>query len=156
MQSEDDTDQSTLNFKANRLAPDRGIASMAMPNELNVLADRVESRRPSLIGRHDVRGIPFDQVAQVRVKRGIPFCQITIESTGGHAIVVGGLRRNDAEEAKFAIEQRMEATRNRQPAKHRSAPSSQADEIERLADLKERGVLSVTEFEAAKKKLLGL
>jgi hypothetical protein len=148
-----DGDEPVLRVKASRLrTKGRGLAAAVLPVELAIFVDRVEEKRPGLAGRHKTQAIRFDQVAQVSLRRGLPFCTLTIESTGGHSIVAEGLSRGDADRAKAEIEARIGGAR----ISPISATANTADELAQLADLHKQGALNDEEFAAAKKSLLGL
>jgi len=139
----------------------RGSATqIARPAEVRVYRDRIEERRPRRIpGREITQTIRFDQVAQVAMKRGLMWSSLVAESTGGHQIVLEGLPRKQADEAKAQIESRIAAYRRGSESEARAgaaAPTSAGDELARLADLRGRGALTDEEFAAAKRSLLGL
>lgn len=146
-----------LIFRASRMATrGRGLAAAALPVEHAIFEDRVEERTPGLLGRRKSQSIRFAQVAQVAMKRGLPFCRLTIESTGGHSIVVEGLTRVNADRAKEEVDTRMRLAAGMETGADSLRSTATSEELARLADLKERGLLTEEEFAAAKKSLLGL
>ena len=64
---------------------------------------------------------------------------------------------NQGRQAEFeAIRNELQRVINARPSAGATSPTSAADEIKKLADLREQGILSSDEFEAKKKQLLGL
>jgi hypothetical protein len=140
-----------------RLKATRATGNVMFPVELHVYEDRVEEHKPGVI-RHRSMSITFRQMAQVSLRRGIPWAVLRVESTGGHVISVGGLSRSDADRAKAEIQARLGRAIDDQPEASTPTPepTTTAGELARLGDLKERGLLTEEEFAAAKKSLLGL
>lgn len=62
---------------------------------------------------------------------------------------------NDFERIRSAIQQRIATGPAPAPAPAAATPSSMADELRKLAELRDAGVLSDAEFDAQKAKLLG-
>lgn len=136
------------------------------PNSLTIYNDRVEEVIPAralptaLLGKHDRHVIRYEQVAAVNLHTGVKWSSLSVESTGGHTAVVNGLSKRRAQEAKSLIEERLVAVRaqQRQETGHQAAsaavPMSTADELTKLASLRDSGVLTEEEFAAAKKQLL--
>lgn len=89
--------------------------------------------------------IPINQIASVEL--GMPMlAQIVIETTGGkkYKIPVSLGSKGKIRDAIFQA----------QSGGQVSAPVSNADELNKLAELKERGVLTQEEFDNQKSKLL--
>jgi dsDNA-specific endonuclease/ATPase MutS2 len=57
-------------------------------------------------------------------------------------------------EFKSKVEEEMREAKQPAPAPANNAPASLTDELRKLAEFKNQGILSQAEFEAAKKKLL--
>jgi dsDNA-specific endonuclease/ATPase MutS2 len=57
-------------------------------------------------------------------------------------------------EFKAQVEKKMREAKQPAPAPANNAPASLTDELRKLAEFKNQGILSQAEFEAAKKKLL--
>ena len=131
-----------------------------LPNELSIYEDRVEEKVPArfvgtaVMGKHDKHVIRYEQVAAVGLHTGLKWSTLTVESTGGHTAVVKGLPKKLAVKAKELIEERLVAHRD---GRHAVAPApvSTADELSKLAALRDSGVLSDEEFASAKRQLLG-
>jgi hypothetical protein len=147
-----------LSLRASRVASarKRGLGSAvfasARPVEVKIFADRIEEHQPGLPGRASIRTLRYDQIAQIRLNRGLKWSSISIESTGGHSIVIPHLGREDAETAKALIEEQLTRTNPNQPA-----PTSQhnlSEELNQLAELHQKQLLTDDEYAAAKDKLL--
>lgn len=113
--------------------------------------------------------IPFTSITAIQFKKsGIlsGYLQFTIpggnESRGGvfdatkdeNSFLFAGTKANeDAEKIKNYIEKQIQKLRN--PVAPRQESSSISSELEKLGELKNKGVLTDEEFQAAKKRLLG-
>ena len=93
--------------------------------------------------------IPINQIASVEL--GIPgYAGITVETTGGKKYKIpvsafGGQKQK-----------LQEAIYNAQSGDKSDGNASSADELEKLANLKEKGIISEDEFNQKKKQLLNL
>ena len=145
------SDEPILKIKASRITGSNRV----FPSEIRVYDDRVEEHKPGPLRQRN-QGIRFNQVAQVSIRRGIPWATLTIESTGGHMISVGGLSRSDADRAKAEIQARLGGAVVDDEPDASVTSTSATDELARLAAMKEQGLLTDEEFAAAKKSLLGL
>ena len=79
---------------------------------------------------------------------------LIIESTGGHTIRIESLRKDVAEEARAAIEERMNQTRTTAAAPGSASTSSIATQIRDLSQLRDDGLITEAEFDAKKRDLL--
>jgi hypothetical protein len=122
------------------------------PKTLRVYRDRVECTKPGLISRGTTITIPYEQVAQVTVQRGLAWSALEIKTSGGSGFVVNGLPRADADAAKAEIDGRVAAVHGR-TAPVRRIEQGFGHELERLARLREEGLLSEWEFLEAKSAL---
>lgn len=130
-----------------------------VPNKLDIYGDRVEETVPAknaltaAMGKSDHHVIRYEQVAAVGLHTGLKWSTLSVESTGGHTAVVKGLSKRDARKAKQLIEERLVAYREGrgQPPPQ---PLSTADELAKLAALRDAGALDEEEFAAAKRQLL--
>ena len=132
------------------------------PNELDIHEDRIEEKvlprsLTALMGRHDRLIIRYEQIAAVGLHTGLLWSTLTVESTGGHTVVVKALPKREAAAARQLLEERLAAHRaEQQQQRSVRAPASTADELSKLAALRDSGALSDEEFASAKKQLLGL
>ena len=126
--------------------------SSRRPKTLRVYRDRVECTKPGLISRGSTITIPYEQIAQVSVQRGIAWSALEIKTSGGSGFLVNGLPRAEADAAKAEIDGRVAAVHGRRPTVARPERGF-GDELERLARLREEGLLSEWEFLEAKTAL---
>jgi hypothetical protein len=104
-----------------------------------VYPDRLELRM--LIGKDS---IPLDQIASI--EQTPMLSQILVETSGGKKYKVVTLKKK---ELAAAIHQAKAGTSQSQPS------GSVADELSKLVELRYKGILTLEEFDAQKKKLLG-
>ena len=121
-----------------------------------------------LLGGGMLRGdktIPYSSIIAVQLKKaGLTAGYIQLTLKGGSEAKAGlfqsvkdentinfyNNKNKDFEEAKRLIEEKISAG-NVQPNK-----KSELDELEKLAELKEKGIITEEEFNAKKKSILGL
>ncbi len=120
-------------------------------------------------GLKGTKTIPFSSITAIQFKKaGIlsGYLQFTLpggmESRGGvfdatkdenSFLFAGGKANEDAEKIKSYIEKQIQKLRN--PVIPKQDPTSLSSELEKLAELKSKGVLTDEEFQAAKKRLIG-
>jgi hypothetical protein len=138
-----------LTLRQSRLYHDE---SSLRPKTLRVYRDRVECTRPGLISRGSTITVPYEQVAQVSVQRGVAWSALEIKTSGGSGFVVNGLPRAEADAAKAEIDARVAAVHGRAPSA-RAGDQGFGHELERLVRLREEGLLSEWEFLEAKAAL---
>ncbi|MDQ1495369.1 MAG: hypothetical protein QOG69_1852 [Actinomycetota bacterium] len=145
-------------FRASRFKGGR----MFTPNVIRVWPDRIEEYEHHAVRRKGTQSIDFGQVAQVAVSRGLRWTDLSVESTGGHKILMRGMPKSDAARVKVMIDG-ADATARRGGTRsvyvQAAAPASPvvdvADQLRKLAELRSEGILSDAEFDAQKAKLLG-
>lgn len=110
----------------------------------------------SLLGSLRVEDFPYDKISSIQYKVGVMFGKMTIFSSGNKAVI----SQVDKKLARvFGDYVRAKITSK---TEHSSVPNSESksqdndviSKLERLADLKEKGILSEEEFIAQKKKIL--
>jgi hypothetical protein len=118
-------------------------------------ADGVDKSRDSRLAR-------LASVAQVAVSRGLRWTDVSVESAGGHKIVMRGMPKSDAASVKAMIDEAVAAARRGTTQRvyiQATAPMPPAvdvaDQLRKLADLRNEGLLSDAESETQKAKLLG-
>ena len=142
-------------FKASRLKGGR----MFSPNVIRVWSDRVEEHEHHAVRKTGTETISFQQVAQVKLAKGLHWADVTVESTGGHTITLNGLPKADADRVKALIDNAVNETRRGDavgtvPAAPAATHTSAADEILKLVALRDSGAITEEEFQAHKAKLL--
>src|SRR6266498_4661553 len=108
---------------------------------INIYPNRVEFK--SGVGS---QSIPINQIASVQLAM-MGIMQITLETTGGQKYSIPTNKKKEVQQAIYDVQSRLANTDN--------SRASIADEIFKLNELKEKGVISEDEFEKEKKKLLG-
>ncbi len=141
-------------FQASRFKGGR----MLTPNVIRVWPDRIEEHEEHALRKSGTQAISFHQVSEVSVSRGIVWSDISVESTGGKSITMEGIPKGDADRVKKLIDDAVFALRSgtvAPPAPTASAPVADlADQLRKLADLRDRGILTEDEFATQKAKLL--
>jgi len=98
--------------------------------------------------------LPFDRIAQVNLIRGVFRADLEVINKGGSGnLVVKALDKSEAESAKAMIEAKIQAALRAQTAPA-AQPYSVADELRKLAGLRDDGVITESEFQSRKAKLL--
>jgi hypothetical protein len=130
------------------------------PNRVHIFEDRVEEVDPGFIN-NKMQVVHLDRIAQVYLQRGVAWTEVSIESTGGAKIVAKGLNKGEAKEAKELLDRLIANARNPQASQASTdAPkaSGRSDDIpaqiRKLAELRDAGLVSESEFESKKTELL--
>ena len=142
-------------FKASRFKGGR----MFTPNVIRVWPDRIEEYQHHAVLKKGTQTISFHQVAQVKLGKGLRWADVTVESTGGHVITLKGLPKADGDQVKGLIDNAVNQTRSADavgaaPTAPAAAQASVADELLKLAQLRDAGVLSPEEFEEQKARAM--
>jgi Short C-terminal domain/DNA helicase IV / RNA helicase N terminal len=128
------------------------------PNRVLVFRDRIEEIDPGFL-KTRTKAIRYEQLAQISVQSGVLWTHLTFESTGGHSIVANGLKKPKAEEIRALVE-RLSAEARQQSRTVIAAPLAEqakpdmADQLRKIAALRDDGILTDEEFDAKKKQLL--
>ena len=143
-------------FQASRLKGGR----LFTPNVIRIWPDRVEEYEHHALKHKQTRAISFQQVSEVKLARGLVWSNIAIESTGGKFVAMEGFPKADAERVKKLLDDGVLAAKGGgvafAPQYAPPAPTIDvADQLRKLADLRDQRVLTEEEFAAQKAKLLG-
>ena len=123
------------------------------PAILYVYEDKMVFENRGLISK-DEAVINYTQVAQIIHHKGIIKSSLEVINTGGAKnIKIEHLDKKLAEEAKNIIEQKSQEAH---AGKTTSAQASSLDDLSKLAELKEKGILTEEEFQLKKKQILRL
>jgi hypothetical protein len=108
-----------------------------------------------ITGRRTQMFLPYDRIAQVNVMRQMFTSDIEIVNKGGSGnILIKALNKDEAEHASQLINKLIRET-SLSANKTISEPSADIpSQIKKLAELKESGIISETEFENKKMELL--
>lgn len=108
---------------------------------IKVFSNRVEFKSGA-----GSESVPINQIASVHTGM-IGMMKIILETTGGKRYSIPTFKKKEVQQAIYKAQSTHIDDDNGNPA-------TTADEITRLFELKEKGILSCEEFEAKKKQLL--
>lgn len=119
---------------------------------IKVYSDRVELNS-GLFGR---QSIPINQIASVQSAPPLVM-QVTIETTGGQKYNLPTMKKKKIQRAISDAQARFAQQTQPQPPPFQGylQHPSVADELQKLAQLRDQGVITPVEFEAQKRRLLG-
>ena len=129
------------------------------PATLFVTSQRLIFRNPSMMGmREHFSSVNYDKISSLDIEKGIFSSTLKIRAEG-FAGDVDAIDKEKAEKILLYIQEKMdEATisaMHSQPDTHRSNPQlSAADELTKIARLKEQGIISEAEFNQMKQEIL--
>lgn len=144
--------------------------SVTTPSTIFVTNKRLLIRNPTAFGlRENVDDIPYDKISSVKLEKGMFSSCISLTAPGlsdmsrGFGVVrwghggrgeIDAIPKDKAEQIANTIKQGIEIMKkeSQQPAVNQNF--SLADELAKLAKLKEQGILSEEEFLQMKKDLL--
>jgi hypothetical protein len=113
---------------------------------VNVYSNRVEFRSSSGYGSVSV---PIQQIASVTTSMFT--MHLNIETTGGKKYTIPTFKLKELQQAIYDAQAKYNGSNNNQ-----SNNGNVADEITKLNDLKEKGILTQEEFDKKKKQILGI
>ena len=145
------------------------LTAKGVNGQLAVVGNKVRISRKgffAVMGGHGTKGdkeILISTISAIQLKKaGLTNGYIQFTFVGGTEATRGGLQATKDEntviftshhQAAFeAIKERIDSIRDA-PVR---APSSDLDDLERLAELRDRGIITEGDFEAKKRQLLGL
>lgn len=108
------------------------------------------------LGGYDLLDFAYGLLTSVEYKRGMLYGEITLLAAGEHT-EVRQIQKDEVERIAQGIRQRVALAHSHAPAGVPPSPAAGgvADELMKLSQLRESGVLSEEEFQAQKAKLLG-
>ncbi len=125
-----------------------------MKKKLRVFQDRVELHEPGVF-KSTSQTMRYDQIAQVATKAGWFSADLVIESRGGGTIYLRKAGKADADRVREFINERLgrpvvsQVVERTQPVPVTGGPDI-PDQIRKLAELKDAGILTEEEFNAKK------
>lgn len=126
------------------------LLSNTWKQELQILEEEVYGES-LVVGKRVKMHLPYENIAQVNITRGVLTADIEIVNKGGNSnLIVKAVNKKEADEAKKLIDQKIASAKS--ATKSQSTISS-ADEIKKLADLRDQKIISEEEFEDFKKKI---
>jgi len=127
------------------------LLSNTWKQEIQILENEVygETLR---VGKREKMHLSYENIAQVNITRGILTADIEIVNKGGSGnLMIKAVKKKDADKAKELIDQKRKSILNKQ-----NSTSNSADEIKKLSELRDQGVITEEEFNAKKKEIFGL
>ena len=98
------------------------------------------------------RAIPVTEVSSLELSKGMMLSHIQLTLSGSYENFL--VKYKEAEEFMAVAQAELQKSRNQQPAATPSSASSTADELKKLAELHQQGILTAEEFAEAKSRLL--
>lgn len=116
---------------------------------------RVAIKIPQFTG-NDERSVPYDSITSVDLDTGLVRKRLTLQTPGQtYHIGAGSTEKDELREMAKFIRQKISETK--QPSTPQAEPAEQespVDQLEKLSDLHEKGVLTDDEFQDKKEELL--
>ena len=150
-----------------------GGAIISSPNTVFATDKRLIIRNPTMLGmRENVEDIPYDKITSVKLEKGLFSSTVLIRAPGlselsrlsqasgliawgrGEDGTIDALPKAKAEQLVKIIKERMEAVKKLSHTTTTTQQASIADELSKLAKLKEQGIISEDEFLKMKQELI--
>ena len=150
--------------KQSRMKP--GGSALATPNIVFATDKRVIIRNPTMLGmRENIEDISYDKMTSVKLEKGVFSSTILIRATGlsemsrgrGEDGQIDALPNDKGEQLFTIIREGIDGVKKSAVQYTTTAVHSQisiADELTKLASLKEQGIISEEEFSQLKQDLL--
>ncbi len=157
--------------KQSRMKP--GGSVITTPNIVFATDRRVIIRNPTMLGmRENFEEIPYDKITSVKLEKGVFSATIIIRAPGlselgriakstgliawgrGEDGAIDAIPKDKAEQMLTVIKQGMERAKKASQTTVVNQQISVADELAKIAKLKEQGILSEAEFLIMKQELL--
>lgn len=137
-----------------RQSKHRPGGSFTTPDTIFVTNKRIVIRDPSLLGvRENIVSVSYDKITSIELERGVFSSKIIIRAPG-FADEMEAISKKAAEQIVQYVKNSMDKIKIESQKQSLELKESIADELLKLADLKEKGVLSDEEFLKMKKDLL--
>jgi hypothetical protein len=154
-----DEDEKVLLVTRQTKNPLKPGSSVFTPNSLIVTDKKLIIRNPSALGlRQKLEYYSYENIVDVKLERGVLSAALEINVPGSFEDArVDAIAKDDAEQILRIMQEGIKKLKgNTQEAQtqNSSNSSSVADELVKLAQLKEQGILSEEEFQEQKQRLL--
>lgn len=131
--------------------------SKMSPDTIFATDKRMLIRNPSALGmREKVESIPYDKITAFELERGMLSSTLKIKASGYQGDI-DAITKEKAEKMSQYIRDAMDKAKKTQAYQQQPGGGQQlsvADELVKLAKLKEQGILSEAEFQQMKQELL--
>ncbi len=167
----DQDEKVRLVAKQSRMKP--GGSALATPNIVFATDKRVIIRNPTMLGmRENIEDIPYDKMTSVKLEKGIFSSTVLIRAPGlsemsrvskssgliawgrGEDGQIDALSKDKGEQLFTIIREGIDGTKKPSTQSAINPQISIADELMKLASLKEQGIISEIEFTQMKQDLL--
>ncbi len=151
-----DEDEKVLFVTRQTKNPLKPGGSILTPNSIIVTDKKLIIRNPSALGlRQKLEFYSYDNIIDVKLERGILSAALEINVPGSFKDArVDAISKDDAEQILRMMQEGIKKSKGTTQEKQTQDSSSVADELAKIAKLKEQGILSEEEFQEMKQKLL--
>jgi len=128
--------------------------SATTPNSIFITDRRIIIRNPSLFSaRENYESITYDEITSIELEKGVFSSEIDIYASG-YSGEIEAIPKDKAEKIVSFVKEKMESLKDMDESLQAQEKKSIADELSKLARLREQGILSDSEFQKLKEKLL--
>ena len=154
-----DEDETVLLVTRQTKNPLKPGSSLFTPNSIIVTDKKLILRNPSALGlRQKLEYYSYDNIVDVKLERGVLSAALEINVPGSFEDArVDAISKDEAEQILRIMQEGIRKLRGKAEGEQKqnsSDSSSIADELAKLAQLKEQGILSEEEFQEQKQRLL--
>ena len=151
-----DEDEKVLFVTRQTKNPLKPGGSILTPNSIIVTDKKLIIRNPSALGlRQKLEFYSYDNIIDVKLERGILSAALEINVPGSFKDArVDAISKDDAEQILRMMQEGIKKSKGTTQEKQTQDSSSVADELAKIAKLKEQGIISEEEFQEMKQKLL--
>lgn len=103
-----------------------------------------------------VEDFPYDKLTSIQYETGIVFGKISIFTSGNRANIEKIAPKDQVRNFAEYVRARITSHSDHASAKAHSKQNTGLHELEKLADLKEKGIITAKEFQDKKKQILGI
>lgn len=130
--------------------------SFITPDTMFVTNKRIVIKDPSLLGvRENIVSVSYDKITSVELERGVFSSKIIIRAPG-FADEMKAISKNVAEQIIQYVKNSMDKIKIESQNQSPKVKESIVEELLKLANLKEKGIVSEEEFLKMKQDLLGM
>jgi len=152
-----DDDEKVLLVTRQTKSPLKSGGSMFTPNAIIVTDKKLIIRNPSALGmRQKLEYYSYDNIVDVKLERGMLSAALEINVPGSFEDArVDAISKNEAEQILRIIQEGVKKCKSQTNSPQVvQQETSIADELAKIAGLKEQGIISEEEFQTMKQKLL--
>ena len=152
-----DDDEKVLLVTRQTKSPLKSGGSMFTPNSIIVTDKKLIIRNPSALGmRQKLEYYSYDTIVDVKLERGMLSAALEINVPGSFEDArVDAISKNEAEQILRIIQEGVKKCKSQTNSPQVvQQETSIADELAKIAGLKEQGIISEEEFQTMKQKLL--